>query len=502
MKKIKNKKYDLNLGKVSIKRNFLMNSLLMLSSFIFPMITFPYISRILLPAAIGRVSYATSLVVYFNLIAQLGIPTYGIRACAQVRDDKLKLTRVVQELLIINLLMSGLVYILFFGLLVLVPQLQDDRMLYIVMSSAILFNALGIDWMYQGLEQYAYITKRSILFKFFALIMMFAFIHQPGDYIIYGGISIFASSASNILNFMNARKFILMKYVGGYQFKRHFRAIGIFFAMSCATIIYTNLDTIMLKWLTTNIDVGYYNTAVRVKTILVGIVTSLGAVLLPRASYYVENQMLEDFRRVSKKAINFVVVFASPISLYFILFAKPSIYLLSSSAFAGAIKPMQIIMPTVMLIGITNILGIQILVPLGRQKIVMWSEIAGAGIDFLVNWLLIPKYASAGAAFGTLLAEIIVLVIQFVSLRQEIKFIYRQIYFGKIGLALLAGCIFSFWALKVSPVFIIHFGNIMGNLMTLILSFGLFFAGYIMILLFYREPMALYIKEQITGFLS
>lgn len=501
MKKIKNKKYDLNLGKVSIKRNFLMNSLLTLSSFIFPMITFPYISRILLPAAIGRVSYATSLVVYFNLIAQLGIPTYGIRACAQVRDDKLKLTRVVQELFIINLLMSGLVYILFFGLLVLVPQLQDDRMLYIVMSSAILFNALGIDWMYQGLEQYAYITKRSILFKFFALIMMFAFIHQPGDYIIYGGISIFASSASNILNFMNARKFILMKYVGGYQFKRHFRAIGIFFAMSCATIIYTNLDTIMLKWLTTNIDVGYYNTAVRVKTILVGIVTSLGAVLLPRASYYVENQMLEDFRRVSKKAINFVVVFASPISLYFILFAKPSIYLLSSSAFAGAIKPMQIIMPTVMLIGITNILGIQILVPLGRQKIVMWSEIAGAGIDFLVNWLLIPKYASAGAAFGTLLAEIIVLVIQFVSLRQEIKFIYRQIYFGKIGLALLAGCIFSFWALKVSPVFIVHFGNIMGNLMTLILSFGLFFAGYIMILLFYREPMALYIKEQITGFL-
>ncbi|WP_329886188.1 flippase [Pseudoramibacter faecis] len=501
MKKIKNKKYDLNLGKVSIKRNFLMNSLLTLSSFIFPMITFPYISRILLPAAIGRVSYATSLVVYFNLIAQLGIPTYGIRACAQVRDDKLKLTRVVQELFIINLLMSGLVYILFFGLLVLVPQLQDDRMLYIVMSSAILFNALGIDWMYQGLEQYAYITKRSILFKFFALIMMFAFIHQPGDYIIYGGISIFASSASNILNFMNARKFILMKYVGGYQFKRHFRAIGIFFAMSCATIIYTNLDTIMLKWLTTNIDVGYYNTAVRVKTILVGIVTSLGAVLLPRASYYVENQMLEDFRRVSKKAINFVVVFASPISLYFILFAKPSIYLLSSSAFAGAIKPMQIIMPTVMLIGITNILGIQILVPLGRQKIIMWSEIAGAGIDFLVNWLLIPKYASAGAAFGTLLAEIIVLVIQFVSLRQEIKFIYRQIYFGKIGLALLAGCIFSFWALKVSPVFIVHFGNIMGNLMTLILSFGLFFAGYIMILLFYREPMALYIKEQITGFL-
>ena len=217
------------MDKGSIKRKYLLNSLLTISSFIFPMITFPYISRVLLPAAIGRVSFATSLVTYFNLIAQLGIPTYGIRACAQVRDDKLKLTRVVQELLTINLLMSGLVYLLFFGLLIFVPQLQDDRTLYLVMSSAILFNALGIDWMYQGLEQYAYITKRSILFKFLALIMMFAFIHQPKDYIIYGGISIFAASASNILNFINARKFIAMQYVGGYRFKRHFKAIGIFF---------------------------------------------------------------------------------------------------------------------------------------------------------------------------------------------------------------------------------------------------------------------------------
>lgn len=501
MKKTKNKKWDSNMGKGSIKRNFLLNSLLTISSFIFPMITFPYISRILLPAAIGRVSFATSLVTYFNLIAQLGIPTYGIRACAQVRDDKLKLTRVVQELLTINLLMSGLVYLLFFGLLILVPQLQDDRTLYLVMGSAILFNALGIDWMYQGLEQYAYITKRSILFKFLALIMMFAFIHQPKDYIIYGGISIFAASASNILNFINARKFITMQYVGGYRFKRHFKAIGIFFAMSCATIIYTNLDTIMLKWLTTNTDVGYYNTAVKVKTILVGVVTSLGAVLLLRASYYVENHMLEDFRRVSKKAINFVMVFAAPVSLYFILFAKPSIYLVSSGAFAGAIKPMQIIMPTVMLIGITNILGIQILVPLGRQKTVMWSEIAGAGVDFLVNWLLIPKYASAGAAFGTLLAEIVVLIVQFVSLRREIKLMVRQIYFGKIGLALLAGCIFSFWILKISPIFTAHFGNIVGNLIVLALSVSLFFAGYVMILLYYREPMTLYIKDQITGFL-
>ncbi|MCC6095314.1 MAG: oligosaccharide flippase family protein, partial [Eubacterium sp.] len=239
-----------------------MNALLTMSQFIFPLITFPYVSRVLQVAGTGKVSFATSFVSYFSMFAQLGIPTYGIRACAKVRDNKEELTRVTQELLIINLVTMVFAYIAFFGMLIFVPRLQSEKPLYIVVSVTILLNAVGMEWLYKGLEQYSYITIRSILFKFIALILMLLLIRQKSDYVIYGALSVFASAASNIFNLFHAHRFIGMRPVGHYNFRRHMKAIGIFFAMSCATTIYTQLDTVMLGFMATDTDVGYYNAAV------------------------------------------------------------------------------------------------------------------------------------------------------------------------------------------------------------------------------------------------
>lgn len=200
----------------SLKLNFIMNALLTMSSFIFPLITFPYVSRILLPEGTGKVSFATSLISYFSMFAQLGIPTYGIRACAKVRDDKEELTRTTQELVIINFVMSVISYTALAVALMLVPRLREERALYIIVSLTIAFNVIGMEWMYKALEQYTYITIRSIIFKFVALIVMFVFVHQKSDYIFYGAITILAASGSNIFNFINAHKFIDMRPVGKY----------------------------------------------------------------------------------------------------------------------------------------------------------------------------------------------------------------------------------------------------------------------------------------------
>ena len=313
----------------SIKLNFVMNMVLTMSSFLFPLITFPYISRILLPEGTGKVSLASSLISYFSMFAQLGIPTYGIRACAKVRDDRQELTRVAQELLIINLVMSAISYVALFAAIAWVPRLQREKPLYVIISLTILLTSIGMEWLYKALEQYTYITIRSVAFKLVALAAMFLLIHKQSDYIIYGAISIFASSASSLLNFINVRKYIDIKPVGGYQFKRHFKAIGTFFAMACATTIYTNLDTVMLGFMKTDVDVGYYNAAIKIKTILVSIVTSLGEVLLPRSSYYVENGMVSEYQRITKKSLSFVFLLATPLMLYFMLFAKEGIYFLS-----------------------------------------------------------------------------------------------------------------------------------------------------------------------------
>lgn len=463
----------------SVKLNMIMNALLTMSTFIFPLITFPYVSRILSPEGTGKVSLATSIISYFTMVAQLGVPTYGIRACAKVRDNKEEMSRIAHEIMFINLIMCIFVYTAFFIMLGTVPKFQERRTILLVVSITILLNSIGVEWLYKGVEQYTYITVRSIIFKFIAVIMMFIFIHKKEDYIIYGAISIFASSASNILNFINLRKYIYMHPVGNYHIKRHLKMIVVFFAMSVATTIYTHLDTVMLGFMKTETDVGYYAAAVKIKTILVSLVTAASGVLLPRMTTYVENKNKEEFYKISKKTMNFVLIIASVFSLYFMLFAKEGIFFLSGEAYEGAIIPMQVIMPTLVLIGATNILGIQIMVPIGKELQVLYSEIAGAIVDLIINIILIPKMGATGAAIGTLIAEAVVLVWQYFAIKDVSYKIMSSIKYGKITLALLFATVASLWIKLITlPTFV-----------TLFISGVLFFATYIGSLLYMKESL-------------
>ncbi len=475
--------------KQSIKLNFIMNIILTVSQVIFPLITFRYVAEILHPAGTGIVGFATSVVAYFALFSQLGIPTYGVRATAQVRDDKEELSRVVQELVIINLVMCVLVYLIFAFSLVAVPKFAENKALLIVTSTTIIFNAIGMEWLYKGLEQYSYITMRSIAFKFVAVILMFLVIKSENDTVMYAAISIFAGSASNILNLFHARKYITMRPVGKYKFGRHMKPIIIFFAMSCATTIYTNLDTVMLGFMKTDTDVGYYNAAVKIKSVLLGVVTSLGTVLLPRASYYVEQKLMKEFYSVARKAIHFVFLISFPMAVYFMIFAKEGIFFLSGDAYGGSIIPMQIIMPTLVLIGFTNIMGIQMLVPLGEEKVVLYSEIVGAVVDLALNAILIPTMASAGAAIGTLVAEVAVFLVQYVALRSSVREMFIDMRYGALLLATVLGSVLSV------PVKMLH----LGSFFTLCISAVVFFGVYGIVMILMKEELVVEILNQVLG---
>ncbi|MBD5521489.1 MAG: flippase [Lachnospiraceae bacterium] len=473
----------------SLKLNFIMNAILTMSSFVFPLITFPYVSRILLPEGMGKVAFAKSFISYFALFAQMGIPTYGIRICAKVRDNKDELSRTVHEIFFLNLVMSVIAYIGLFLTLAFVPRLYDERSLYIIVSLSIFCTVIGMEWLYKALEQYTYITVRSIICNCIALVALFLLVHEQDDYIIYGGITIFATSASYIFNFIHINKYVVLRPLGGYNIVRHLKGVAIFFAMSCATIIYTHLDTVMIGFMATDADVGYYDTAVKIKYVLVSFVTSLGTVLLPRASYYVKSGQMDEFRKITEKALNFVFLIASPLMLYFILFAKQGIYLLFGSAYEASIVPMQIILPTLLLIGLTNTLGIQILVPLGREKIVLISEVAGAAVNLIINALLIPRMLSTGAAIGTLVAEFVVLVVQFAALRNECGDAFRKIRYMHIMVALAIGTVASLWVRMME----------INDFTILVISALLFFGSYTLFLLFAKEPLVVEIYEQIIG---
>lgn len=221
--------------------------------------------------------------------------------------------------------------------------------------------------------------------------------------------------------------------------------------------------------------------------ILVSVVTSLGVVLLPRALYYVEHNMIDEFYRITKKAINFVFLVATPLMLYFVMFAKEGVFFLSGSAYAGSIVPMQIIMPTLLLIGLTNIMGIQMLVPLGREKMVLYSEIVGVIVDIILNAILIPRYASAGAAIGTLAAEAAVFIVQYIALRNEVKEAYKNVYYGSLLLALVVSSMLAMLLKHLS----------IGNFILLCVSAMVFFGVYFGILTIMKEPLVIDIENQV-----
>jgi len=458
-----------------------MNIILSMSSFIFPLITFPYVSRVLTPTGYGKFSFAQATINYFAMFASLGIPTYGIRICAKNRDNKQELSKVAQELLYINLFTACLSFMALIVAIFLVGKFNEEKAILLLMSLTLFLTAIGMEWLYKALEQYSYITIRSLIFKAIAVVFMFMMIHQPEDYVIYGGISIFAACASNILNFINVHRYISLKPSKDINLKKHIKPILVFFAMSCATIIYTNMDVVMLGFMKSDEEVAYYEAAIKIKKILVSIVTSLGAVLLPRASYYIEHNENEKFLKMTKKAFNFVILFALPLTIYFIIYAKEGIVFLSGEEYLPSVVPMQILMPTLILIGITNIFGIQMLIPLGQERCVLYSEIAGAIVDLIINWLLIPKYGASGAAIGTLVAEAVVLIVQIYYLKKYVKDIDLKLDYKHILLALALACLAGLFIKSLN----------LSAFIALVISAILYFSIYGIILIIFKDQLTI-----------
>ncbi len=417
----------------SIKLNFIMNAILRMSSFIFPLITYPYVARVLGATGNGQVRFAASFVSYFTMFACLGIPTYGIRACAECRDDRARLSRTVKELLGIQAVTTAISYVVMLVLMFSVPMLSERKTIILLTSVSILLTSFGMEWFYQAIEEYTYITVRNLSLKVLSVVLMFLFVKSENDALIYAGITIIGSVGSNIFNMLRVGKYVDLKpwkdkKAGTVDsamnaqrekssgIKRHLKPIFIFFMMSVASSIYLNLDTVMLGFIHGEEEVGYYDAAVRIKSVLISLVTALGTVLLPRVSYYVENGMMEEFRKVLRKSYEFVLALALPLTVFFILQARNTILIIAGGEFEASIAPMQAILPTLVCIGISNIIGIQVLIPLKYEKYTAWSTVIGAVVDLCLNVWLIPLYGALGAAIGTLVAEVVVLFVQMVMM--------------------------------------------------------------------------------------
>ena len=465
----------------SVKYNFIMNIILKMSAFIFPLITFPYTSRILLASGNGKIAFASSIINYFMLFASLGIPTYGVKVCAQIRDDKEKLSKTVHELLTINIICMFFSYIVFIIMMLYVPEFKENSILLWINSLSILLSVAGIEWFYQAIKQYDYITFRNILFKVISIILMFLFVHDSNDYIIYGAITIIGTVGSNILNLLRLPRYITFKLLGNYCFKQHLKPIILLFLYSAATTIYTNMDTVMLGFISGDIEVGYYNAAVRIKTILVSLVTALGSVLMPRISYYLQNNMKEQFNQVIKKSFEFIFLASLPLTLYFMFEAQSTIFFLAGTEYAPAIRTMQLIMPSIIFIGIGSVTAWQLLIPLDKNNFTVLGAILGGLINLGINAILIPKCGSTGAAIGTVIAEIMVVCVHALALKDILK----QVSIVKDLLKITISVILS----TTGYLVFIHLFSIHHAFLRLVATSIIFFSIYGLSLLLLKETL-------------
>jgi O-antigen/teichoic acid export membrane protein len=461
-----------------------MNAILKMSAFIFPLITFPYVSRVLGVEGNGKIAFATSVISYFTMVAQLGIPTYGIRACAKCRDNPKKLTKTVYELFFISLITTVLSYICLIVMVQFIPKLQEEKTLLYITSCTILLSNLGIEWFYQAIEEYGYITYRNLAFKVLSVILMFMFVHKESDYIIYGAISVVGNVGSNILNLIRLPKYIELKKPEEITLAMHIKPILVFFLFSIATKIYTSLDTVMLGFMSSDLEVGYYSAATKIKNILSSLVTALGTVLLPRASYYIENGQMDSFKNIIKKSIQVVLLIALPLSIYFMVEAKASLLFLAGESYLGAVPATILITPTILLIGLSNISGIQVLIPLGLEKYTFYSTCVGAVIDLVLNYFLIPVLGSAGASIGTLVAEFFVLVAQIIFLAKLHKLDYMEVD-KKNSLKIIAANIFA-----LAGILFIPFSALFASYFwQLFFSAAVYFGIYGILLIVFREKI-------------
>lgn len=474
----------------TVKFNFLMNLLLTVSNFLFPLITFPYVSRVLTPLGTGKVAFAYSIVSYFTVVAAFGVANYGIRACAQVRDNREKLSRVVQEILFINVILMVLVYIIYIVGIFLIPELREEKALFFISGINILFTIIGIEWLYKGIEQYFYITIRSIIFKLIAFVLVFLCVRSPQDYSIYAFIIIFATVGSGIVNLFNLKNVIDLKRFETYNFKQHIKPMFTFFIVTIAVAFYVNVSVAFLGFVKGNIDVGYYNAAYRIKDVMVSIITSLGAVLLPRLSYYVEHGLNDKFNDVIEKSMQFIFITSLPLVIFCIIFARPAVLILAGPAYDGSVIPLQILSIIIFIVGISNLTGIQMLIPLKKENYLCYSVVVAAIINTILNLVLVRKLGAVGTAASVAIAEFSILVVQLYFLRSYGSTLFGKISYAKLIISLIAA---------TSIAIIINHTFLLNRLVTFLISGSTFFICYFLILLLLKESFIILMLNQIIA---
>ena len=478
----------------SLKINFIFNLINTVLGLVFPLITFPYVTRVLLPDGVGQVQFFQSIINYIALFAALGIPLYAVKEIAKVRDDVNERNKTALEILLLYTFLSIISYIVVFGIAFFVNRVSVNAPLFLVLSLHIILVALGSEWFYQGIEDFGYITARSVIIRIVSLIALFVFVKNSNDLLVYGFLLVLAEAGNNIFNFCHLRKYIDIKQIPWKELnlKRHVQPALKIFALNVIVSIYVYLDSIMLGFLCDNQSVGYYAAATRITRALSGFAGALGGVLLPRLSNYAGKGDYGNFNTTASKSISLVNMFTIPMVLGLIICAPLIISVFCGSEFTPASKTLQFISPVIFFLGISGLTGTRILYAQNQEKIVIKCTAIGAIINLFLNLVLIPSYSQDGAAIASVIAEAAVAISMLIIGR---KFVPFRIINMQNGLYLL----FSF--IMIIPIIIIN--RFLSNpFLLLFLDVIVAVTFYLALLYFSHNEFLILIKDSLVSVLN
>ena len=394
----------------SITRNISYNTVITALTYLFGAVIMMYVSRKLQPAANGRVDFANSIVHYFILFAGLGMPWYAIRCCARFREDRKKLTKVFSELFSLGLLLAVISGAVLTVLCFTVNPFKDNRVLMLILGSVIVWNAIGCEWLYKGLERYRYLMIITIIARTTSLVLVFLAVRSPDDMLLYAGLSVLPTAAMAVSNFI----FLGREVDSRFRFRintDHLKPLFIFFAMSCMTTIYVNLDIVMLGLMKGDYETGLYSLVSKGKTLLTCFGGVMIAAALPQVTVAWSEGNKERFREITKRSIGLIMAVNLALLAFALVYAEDCVLAMGGKSYLGATKAFRIMVISIAPIGLSNILGGQTLVPAGREKRLLLAEILGAVVNLVLNLYVIPRYSINGASATTLISEVLVWIV-------------------------------------------------------------------------------------------
>ena len=425
--------------KKKIMQNIFLNIIMKILTYIFSFLTIFYITRIFSPELFGRLSFSNSIISYFVMISNLGMPIYAMRLCAQNKNNRKELSKIFNELFSIRIILSAISIILLIISIIIIPKFNQKCDLLLLYGSSIIFQMIGCEWLYKGLEKFKFLTINLFIFKLISFIGIILFVHTKNDYIIYILLSLISSYGFEIIYFIKLHNYVDLSFKININ-KKHFKPLIVFFLMSCAVSIYTNLDIVILSTFKNDYVTGLYSLVSKIKNIL----TITGGIfwtsILPSATTLWKEEKYDEFEKLTQKTLTIIFLIQLFTTMTCFILSKQIILIIGGNEYIESTKALKITLFSLIPIGLSNILGGQVLIPTGKEKELLKAEIAGTIFNLIANIIIIPIYSLEGAAATTVISEIIVWIMCTYYINKElnmnfyfaeIKKIYNHIY-GKI----------------------------------------------------------------------